>query len=132
MQCTDSAADNMTRLNDAAPAPTLMRLGKVLGGAMRGFLSSRRAVACLTALLVVLGLGATSCAPAVRVAAAAVGEIGADAFIGEVLGHDEAGVEAVTSGGTRSGGTAGLYGGSLHKSRCDKAGLARFLTDPRN
>src|SRR3954453_8293276 len=92
-----------------------------------------RAGACVTALLLVLGLGATACVPAaVRVAAVAVGEIGADAFIDHMLGSDDSDVEAAGQGGTRSGGAAGLYGGSLRASRCDKAKLARFLTDPGN
>jgi hypothetical protein len=91
-----------------------------------------RVFAGALAILLVLGFSTAGCSRAIKVLAIAVGVLGPDPFIQQRLGKDESGVQPGPNGGIRSGGVAGLYGGTLNKRACDKTKLIKYLTDPAN
>lgn len=88
--------------------------------------------------IVVIGLVATGCAPAVRAASSvpvtllAAGVLGDDPFTTEPASTDVIGLEGETRGGSRTGDTPGLYGGTRSDTSCDKDQLITFLTKPGN
>ncbi|EPH45011.1 hypothetical protein STRAU_1912 [Streptomyces aurantiacus JA 4570] len=92
-------------------------------------------MAALTAAVLIAGLTA-ACGgdedAKEKVVPVAAGELGPDPFFTGAMGHDRQGLTPRSGGGVRTGGTPGLYGGTLNKSSCDKAALVDFLTDARN
>ncbi|CCK25673.1 hypothetical protein BN159_1294 [Streptomyces davaonensis JCM 4913] len=96
-----------------------------------------RGSVALVVVLVVVGLMATACVSAGRVAVQAVARgvptaspffkkaigLGADVALGEALSH---------IGGEVRGDEPGLYGGAKDSARCDKAKLVDFLGRPEN
>ncbi|MFC7648097.1 DUF6777 domain-containing protein [Streptosporangium lutulentum] len=95
----------------------------------------KRLLAAVTAVVVMLGVGAVRCTAwfvATEIISVAVDFLGPDPFFPDSWGVDENIPEPGPNGGVRPGDLAGLYGGTLKERSCDKPKLVDFLTDPKN
>jgi hypothetical protein len=93
----------------------------------------------LVAVLMTIALVGTGCKGdprrvAFEIALLAIGYVGDRIFFSDEhrLGDDAGGIDDSSDGGSINGDTAGLYGGTTHKTSCDKEKLIGFLEDPDN
>lgn len=95
---------------------------------------NRRVIAALSVVFLAFGCAA-GCGwfeDKAKAVAIAVGALGQDPFSSTNFGEDVNGLQPGPNGGVRDGQLAGLYGGTLNKSSCDKSALIRFLTGKGN
>jgi serine/threonine protein kinase len=129
---SSAAAADRTYWSDYARLPASDSLGNASSGGKHGRFSRNAIIGVLATLVLVLSASVaalilTPTSSPAAVTLEPVGTAGSNPFMPPV-GTDQPGLKRLAgSGGTFSGATAGLYGGTLRKASCNPQQLVSFL-----